>query len=205
MAAYKHLCDYASALDFNVPVRYKSESTFHDNPGDGIILYNSRFDCCPSLSKLIYAIEKKLSRANAIHKAATMVPLCIVLLCSDLYTIHSGVFHNTEDMLIESCWECLEFISISVDSCLQKWMENCISGRKCIEYSSLYCKDIRIHDNTIRTIPSHVIPKKIAFEPVCMSDIDANAFVWHQDDAVMETLLVHIQLASRCWHVNDSK
>lgn len=131
MATHSTLAYYMSNLNLSAQIRYIREGFYCTASGSELVLYSARFKSCPSHINLVCAVENKLSRSTSIRKAGILVPLCITLICSKLYSVNTSVFEDINDLTIEFCWEYIELISISVYSELQKWMINCMEGRKC--------------------------------------------------------------------------
>lgn len=120
-------------------VHYFSGNRRHDSIDNCVVLCTDKLATCPSISTLVSAIEKKLSRSNSYSQSLSIVPLCILLLCSEGYCVNSTSVSDAADSVIEYCWECLEFVSATVSSRLQEWMRRCIDGRNCLEYSRIHC------------------------------------------------------------------
>jgi hypothetical protein len=195
---------YISPIKFAFPIRYVSDLSLHTIKKDEVMLSLVVFDSCPSVQDFIYAIEKKMSRASNIDGRQQIIPLCIVLLCSKSYAINSKLLENVDDTTIEYCWECLQFISMSVDSNLQEWLTKVMGGRTCVEYSALYCAT-NVADPVIKNIPRGMIARRVKFHPIDISETNAHKFLWHRSDVAVETMLVHMDVASRAILSNSKR
>jgi hypothetical protein len=194
---------YISPIKFAFPIRYVNDLSLHAIKKDEVMLSLVVFDSCPSVQDFIYAIEKKMSRASNIDGRQQIIPLCIVLLCSKSYAINSRLLESVDDTTIEYCWECLQFISMSVDSNLQEWLTRVMAGRTCVEYSALYCAT-NATEPVIKNVPQGMIGRRVKFHPIDISETNAHKFLWHRSDVAVETMLVHMDVATRAV-LRDSK
>lgn len=188
--------EYISVLKFKTTVRYKSDTSKETARNNEILLKVSIFDSCPDFNSFVHAIEKRLGRTNGIDKARVVLPMCMVLLCSNSYSVSSRTFHDVPDSTIEYCWECLQFVSIGVEQELQKWMLTHIANRSCIDYSTLHCRSI-VEPTQIQTLPAGIISNRIRFSSVSVSEADLHSVLWHSDDVTMETMLAHVKVVTK--------
>lgn len=193
---------YILSLNFSVPVHYvNTNSDINEIRKNEVDLNPSIFDECPSIRELIRAIEKRISRSSSVNTSHKVVPICITLLCSNLYTINSSIFKDIPDTTVEYCWECLESVSHSVNKPLQEWLTKSIGGRTCVEYSTLYCKSLENEEAAMipppKMVPDNVISRRMMFEKVDMSSINVHNNIWHRDDVVSETMSAHMLIISR--------
>jgi hypothetical protein len=193
---------YILSLNFSIPIHYINlKSDINEIRKNEIDLNPSIFEDCPSIRELIRAIEKRISRSSSINTGHKVVPICITLLCSNLYTVNSSIFKDIPDTTVEYCWECLESVSHSVNRPLQEWLTKSIAGRTCVEYSTLYCRSLENEEALlaapIKMVPDDAIDKRMKFEQIDMRTLNVHDNIWHRDDVICETISAHMLLVSR--------
>jgi hypothetical protein len=183
---------YIELLKFKCPVRcIYTEINSLTTRKEEILIYPSVFDDCPSTKSLINAIEKKASKSEPIRGNPTVVPLCIILLCSKGYSINSSCFENIDDILIERCWENLKVISHSTEFPLQEWMERIMDKRNAATYSAQFCQP-QFREVEIEYV-SIDMPRSTRFSYCSDSDSRLPQAMWNKDDVVTQTILLHMR------------
>lgn len=195
----KSLQDYMCSLVFRVPVRYTASSLNSSANEAELLVCTNVFESCPSIDSFIAAIEKKLSRANIINKARLVVPICILLLCTRSYCVDGSTIENADNSVIEYCWECIEFISIGVDTSLRSWVLSSMQGRSCRDYCILNSKSQQVVPR-VEHLPGSMFSSRMKFTRVLPVPGLMHEALWHIDDAVMETIDVHMKVASNFNH-----
>lgn len=194
---------YLSALKFKVSLHYRhaDASPIQTRKGE-IIIHVDILKSCPSVIDLSRAIEKKINRSETLKFQSGFLPLCMVILSTDGYSINSQTIDGISDSLIERSWECLSTIACNTTDALQDWLTSIIGNRSSQSYFALHGQYIS-SPVTIRNIPI-LLSKGISFQSLDVSSFKIPDQIWHRDDVVDQTKLIHM-LAVSVSSANNSK
>lgn len=188
--------DYVSSFALKTVVLYQHADSSPVASRKGEIIMNvDTLGSCPSIVDLSRAIEKRVNRSDSLKVYSNIIPLCMMLLSSNGYSIHAVVFDNVPNLLIERCWECLETISHATNNALQKWLSDSIGSRSPVGFATLFTPH-RSSSGLITNIPV-ALPKSMKFSLLDSSKVDVPSQMWHRDDVTNRTRLVHINASLR--------
>lgn len=105
-----------------------------------VMLELHKLTSCPDPDRLIAAISKKRGRVTAMKQQKYSLALCIMLLASRGYCITSAELEGVEDAVVETCWESLQNIYVSVGEPLKSWLNATIGGRGYVAYGKQFCQ-----------------------------------------------------------------
>lgn len=197
------ISQYLSVFKFKVSIRYVGTSTSpQSSRKDELAIDTAVLDTCPSVHDLSKAIEKKINRSDTLKMESNIVPLCMVLLSSRLYSINSKSIEGVSDGLIERCWECLETVSHSVYKSLQDWLSYAINDRNAVTYAMFFIEH-RSSPTAVKKIPNQ-LPRSIRFDTVDTTIIDVPNQIWHRDDVIHRTMMAHMS-SSMAYLLDKSK
>jgi len=173
----------------DIKLRYILDSSSSDCIRDNeIIIEMKSLHACPDETRILRAIEKKVSRIDAFKSQKYIVALCTLLILSRGYAVNSTCLDDIPDVLIERCWECILLVSHNIPEYVSKWLIETMAGRSQVGYAALFCQGGRTL-STLSTIRE--LPLELSFQSHTRSQLDLPSTIWHRDDVVFNTLLAH--------------
>lgn len=160
-----------------------------------LVIERHKLESCPDPFKLINMFEKKIVRTNILKSYRYTRQLCILLMTSSGYSVNSSIFNGVTDIFIEKCWECIQYISYTIDNPLRSWLSEIIGGRNPPSFSALFCPPRQLPE---RVVIDDIFPNKLK----TIEDVEINTniipkTIWHRDDIVMHTILNHMRHQTR--------
>lgn len=180
----------------DVKVKQVNENSVDTSHGFREVVINRNiFNNCPDISKLINRFEKKILRTSSLKSYRHTRQLCILLMISSGYSVNSSIFDNITNVFIEKCWECIQYISYSINEPTKSWLIGIMNGRSPPSFSALFCPPRQLPDRI--QIDSIITNKVSIVNTIDSMDGVIPAIVWHRDDIVTQTILSHLRHQSR--------
>jgi len=180
----------------DTPVKYISGATQSTSIRQGeIYIEKFRLTTCPNQTQILNALQKRINRSDALRSQKHTLGLCILLLISKGYCVTSSTVEGIEDSFIERCWECVQVVSQNVPVELSEWIKLTMGTRTPSGYSILFCQPRAIPSST-ELLRDHVsgIGKFLNIEA---KDFGVPDTMWHRDDVLNRTRILHIRLRDR--------
>lgn len=186
------------ALDLvrsGVKIRYVTKNSVDVIPEDDeVYIEKYKLDTCPDELQIIGAIQKKIGRTDIFKSQKNTLGICILLLLSKGYCITSSIFQSIDDFFIERCWECIQVVSHNIPKHISEWIVSTMNSRSSSKYSMLFCQS-RISLSTTEFL-NQSISGSADFDQVDTVDYGMPHTIWHRDDTVRQTMILHLTSAN---------
>jgi hypothetical protein len=176
----------------DVRVRYLNKDSYtNSHIFRELIVDKHKLITCPDEHKLVNKLEKKITNSSILKSHKFTRQICILLLASSGYAVNSSIFNDVSDIFIEKCWDCIQYVLFNINNPTKSWLADVIQGRNPSSFSALFCPPRQLPQRT--PVGSLFEDKFKSIECVSISSIDVPLTVWHRDDIVMQTILVHMK------------
>lgn len=134
-------------------------------------------------------MHKKIGTMDLFKSNTHVLGLCVLLLSSKGYCVTSSQLEGIEDTFIERWWQCIQVVSDNVPLDISNWIRECMDKRSSSRYSIIFCQS-RDPVSSTDFLINHLSCKGRILE---LSEQDQlfPSEMWHKDDAVRQTMLVH--------------
>jgi len=160
-----------------------------------IVLEPYKLKSCPDPDGLLKALAKKCSRIAVMRSQKYSAALCIALLASKGYCITSMELMNVPDTTIETCWESLKNIYVSIDEPLKSWLQSIIGSRDYVMYGLQFCQH-RFLSSSLPTLGTKIVNKS-AFKLIPREGTHIPDILWDRDDSVYSAISSHFRHEAR--------
>lgn len=192
----KELTISLTLLKEDVLIKYLKKDDTNSHYGfNQLIIQKDSISDCPDQRGIVAAIEKKINRSEILKTQKLTSSLCVMLILSRGYSVNASVLKSIPDTFVERCWECIQGVSYTIPDPSRSWLNEMIDTRVPHEFAALFCPS--------RQLPSSVsIDEDFKYSLSSIRKIDNEEsevpdVVWHRDDSVMQTILLHMRQRSR--------
>jgi hypothetical protein len=181
------------ALATSTVVKYMSKDNHIANAREGeIYLDQSKLPKCPNQVQILNALQKRIGRSDTLRSQKCTLGICVLLLLSKGYCVTSSTLSGVQDPFIERCWECVHVVSQNVPMDLSQWIQDSMESRTPTGYSVLFCNP-KSSLSTVGFLRDSVSGTG-EFLNVERKDLETPDVMWHRDDVIFQSMLLHMRL-----------
>ena len=162
---------------------------------DRLYVKKYEIDACPDQTQILNALQKRIGRSDTLKSQKHALGICVLLLLSSGYCVSSSTLPGVEDSLIERCWECIQVVSQNVPLVLSRWIQSSMGKRSPSGYSVLFCVS-RPFLSSVDLLKDSISGTG-HFSSIDATDFDTPGVLWHRDDSIRQTMILHFRLQDR--------
>lgn len=180
----------------DTPVKYLVDggSTGHLKDNE-LHIEKYKLDTCPDETQILNALQKRIGRSEALKSQKYTLGICVLLLLSRRYCVSSSTLPGIEDSFIERCWECIHVVSQNIPIKLSQWIVDTMANRTPSGYSVLFCTSRQLLSSV--DLLKNSISGNGKFLNIDSIEFDVPSVVWHRNDAIHQTVILHLKLQDR--------
>lgn len=189
----QHIAIFADLLRDGVRLVHLSKGSGTPSQEKGCIyMERYRLQTCPDENHILKSMEKRIRRSDALQDIKGALSICVALLLSTGYSIHTIMLKSIDNTAIERCWECVCVTCHNIPQDQSLWMLECLKGRQTVGFSTMYCQ------SGLRTTQAEYVGSNVSRPLGAAATIDYTGVVpramWNRNDVLLYAMMLHAVL-----------